>query len=324
MLLRPEMVMANEIPVRQNELVDLVRASREVYDRAKRFGGLRLILTLLSAVGGPTVAAIWSSFFPAQAPDAKAWAGLFAVAIIVINVLFFEPWIKKLQDTGARIQELFDVRVYEIPWNDVKVGERIDAGTINIYAKKHRKRLPDDAKFLNWYPVVAGQVPMVFARLICQGSSMRWDASLRRTFCQIYAVVLAIIFLGSLVYAMFTRYDMQAIVLSVIMPVLPGCLQIWRENKRNAEAGADMERATQHLETQWRDLLLGRTTEVEALHQARLLQDELFDRRRHAPAIPEQLYQFTRDDYEERMQRVAREKGEEVETHFARQSPANE
>src|SRR5207248_1949328 len=162
-----------------------------------------------------------------------------------------------------------------------------------------------------WYPAVVGRVPMSYARLICQGSSMRWDSSLRTRFCFWYLVALVVIVIGGLGYAMYARYDMQAIVLTVALPILPAAIQILREYKKHAEAGADMERAAQRIDGLWDQFLNGKVTEDEVKHQARMLQDELFDRRRRAPAIPERLYRASREENEERMKEAAREKVEQ-------------
>jgi uncharacterized membrane protein len=304
--------MCNDIPAKQNQLVGMVRASREVYRCAKMVGFLQLVLSLISAIGGPTIVAIVSYFNSAYAPATKGWVGLFAIVTILTDLLFLEPWVKKLQETGARIQEQFDTSVYDLPWNKVRAGDRIDAGTLHSLVTSHEQRYPKVDGFLDWYPTVVGQVPMTFARLICQWSSIQWDASLRNFFCLVYTIGIFAILLGALVYAMAAGYDMQAVVLSVFMPLLPAVLQVYRERGKNAEAAADMQRASSHLNGLWERLLEGTIDDKEAEHQSRLIQDELFDRRRRAPAIPEQLYQFTRSEYEEKMKKAANEKVEEV------------
>lgn len=315
--------MPNKIPTTQRAYVDLVRASREAYRRAKRIGGAHVSLSLLVAIGGPLVVGIVSHFCPASAPNTKAWIGIFAIATILIDVLFLEPCIKELQTTGARIQEQFDTKVYELPWNKVKAGAPVDAGTIGSLVSSHKTKFPDDEKFLNWYPVIVGEIPLSYARLVCQKSSMQWDSSLRNAICWIYAIILLALFIISLAYALAAGYDMQAFVLTVLMPLFPAARQVWRELNTHKETAADMGRASGGLDALWDELLAGAIDEKESAQRARLLQDELFDRRRRAPAIPEWLYQYRRDDYEARMQRVAAERVEQVTRTLGTSTGAN-
>ncbi|QDT52992.1 hypothetical protein Pan44_10070 [Caulifigura coniformis] len=300
--------MTNAIPRRQNELVYLVRAHREADRQAKYTAIAQITLSFVSAILGPSLAWLVSRNYPAYGPSAKAWAGLIAIATIAVDVVFLEPRVKRFRELKARLQDQFDTAVYDLPWNGVKAGRPVDAGEITALADRHKAAFPDDKPFLDWYPASVGEVPMSYARLLCQKSSMRWDSSLRDLFCLIYSVLLALLVGIGFVFAMAAHYDMQALVLSVLMPVLPAALQIWRERQKNTEAGEDMDRASQKVEALLDGLLAGSLTDDEAKHQSRLLQDELFDRRRRAPSIPERLYQYKRDEDEKKMKVAALER----------------
>jgi len=303
--------MPNNIPAQQNlaEFIDLLRASRQIYSDAKRNGMAQLVLSLSSAVGGPLLSAVF--------PAVKAWAGLYAVGALLIDLIFLEPAAKKKQETGARVQELFDTRLYGMPWNRVKVGPPPDPETLAEMATKSKHKHPDDKLLQDWYPAAVGAIPIEYARLICQRSNMRWDWALRRNFCVIYLILLIVVWLAGAGYALAAGYNMEGFVLSVVVPLLPAAVQIWREYKKHEESAKDSERAKEYLEGLWDRAMKENLPPEELLHQARLLQDEVYDRRRRAPTVPEILYARKREEYEEQMKQAGVAKVKEVQTKLS-------
>jgi hypothetical protein len=291
--------MPNTIPTDQNkaESIEVLRASRQVYDQAKMIGTIQRVLAVSSALIGPVVSAFW--------PAARVWAGLYGAIALLIDVIFLEPSAKMKQATGAKIQEQFDTKIYDLPWNCAKVGRPPDPETVVNLAAKHQKKHPDLKTLVDWYPTAVGQLPIEYARLVCQRSNMRWDSALRRTFCSIFLIVLMAMWVVGSVYALAASYDMASFVLSVVVPLLPASVQLWREYKRQEESADDSERAKEYLERLWDRAINNSLPPSDLTQEARILQDELYDRRRRAPPIPRFLYKRTRHKYEEQMKRAA-------------------
>jgi hypothetical protein len=271
--------MPNNIPAEQNsmESLALLRASRQVYDDAKLIGTIQLVLSVTAAAGGPLLAAVL--------PAAKVWSAIYGGAALLIDLIFLEPAAKRRQEAGAKIQERFDTRLYGLAWSQVKAGAPPDHETVVELARRHEQRHPDPKPLQDWYPVDVGRVPMEYARFVCQRANMRWDSSLRKNFCVVYLVLLVALWVAGAGYAVTMGYSTEQFVLSLAVPLLPASVQLWRERAKQADSARDSERAKEHLEGLWRRAVAGAVPPEKMAEEARLLQDELYDRRRRSPGV---------------------------------------
>jgi uncharacterized membrane protein YagU involved in acid resistance len=305
-MVNQELAVPNKIPAEQNseDAITLLRASRQIYEDAKRIGTLQLTLAVSSAVGGTVLAAIF--------PVAKAWTALYGAIALLVDVILLEPAAKKKQETGAKIQELFDARLYELPWNQLKLGAAPEHETIVGLARTHSFEHPDARTLQDWYPTAVGKLPIEYARLVCQRANMRWDAALRRTFCTIYVILLLALGGVGVGYSLVVGSTMEQFMLSVVMPLLPASVQLVRQYRKQAQSAQDSERTREYLEALWKRAIEQNLTAIELQQEARQLQDELYDRRRRSPAIPSLLYRHRREQYEEQMKQASAKMVEDV------------
>jgi hypothetical protein len=224
---------------------------------------------------------------------------------LLIDVIFLEPVAKTKQEIGAKIQEKFDTQLYHLEWNRAKVGPPPDHETLVDLANRHRAAHPNQKLLEDWYPVAVGQLPLEYARFVCQRANMRWDSALRRTYCRIYLMILVAMWVVGGSYALAARYDMERFVLSVVVPLLPASVQLWRQRKKQEDSARDSERAKEYLENLWSDAIQHDRSPEDLGREARVLQDEVFDRRRRSPAIPDLLYSQKREEYEEQMKQAS-------------------
>lgn len=126
--------MVNDIPERQNlpEFIDKIAASCRAYGLVKRVGTWQSALALLAAIVGPGVGFLY--------PDAKAWAALFAVLVLLGDLVFLEPWIKYYQEVGAKMQELFDTELLKLPWNTHRCHSQPAPELLHNLADKFKKK----------------------------------------------------------------------------------------------------------------------------------------------------------------------------------------
>jgi hypothetical protein len=134
---------------------------------------------------------------------------------------------------------------------------------------------------------------------------MRWDSALRRHFCLQYLVSLVAIWVIGVGFSLAASYDMERFMLSVGVPLLPASIQLWRERRKQEETAKDSERMKSYLEDLWSQAIKHNLPPEELTAESRQLQDELYDRRRRAPPIPEFLYNRTRQEYERQMREAA-------------------
>ncbi|MEI8381041.1 MAG: S-4TM family putative pore-forming effector [Planctomycetota bacterium] len=287
--------MLNDISERQTlpEYIDKIAASSQAYGIVKSIARLQSLLVISAAILGPSVAFAY--------PDAKGWAALYAVAVLLLDGVFIDPAIKRYQELGARIQEEFDTDLFRIPWNSHRCHSRPDPEVINHLAAKFKKKETTD-RLMNWYPVSASELPIEYGRLVCQRANMRWDAALRRYYSVFFIVILVLMVIGAAALAMYLKWEASHIVISLVLPLLPAGLKLLRECQKHQDSATVSERTKSILESIWyRGLKETVPTEL-FLEESRRLQDELFDRRKCSPTVPQRLYLWLRDEYERDMQ----------------------
>src|SRR6266702_7049670 len=135
----------NNIPVIQNEPLQIERlaAQRYRYSCSKSLLWVQLIVSVPIAVG-------WS-FLVMGSPEMKGWAS--AWGICATGLLFLmENSQKSWQEMAAKIQELFDCEVLELPWNSVTAGSRPPPEDVHENATKYFQRAKTAPPLDNWYP----------------------------------------------------------------------------------------------------------------------------------------------------------------------------
>lgn len=287
-----------DVGTRQNtpDALRLVRAFREGYAGVKRVGRLQVALSVLAMVFG-FVADRWL-------PDAKGWVALCSIAFVLYDAAFLEPAAKAKQQAAALIQEEFDGVVLELPWTKT---ERPDPehglGLAAEHAKSHGKR---DTQIKDWYPATVDALPIEQARLICQRSNMWWDASLRAGVWKLYLGGILGLVIGAIAWAMTKKLAMDQFIPVCSTSLLPAGLQLLRKLREHAAAAAESESAKRHVDKLQARVARGEVP-LDALgREAQALQEEIYQRRRSAPPVPEWAYARRKKAYEHQMKEAAK------------------
>jgi hypothetical protein len=303
----------NDIPARQNspELLRYVHASSQAYGLAKSLGGWQTSLILLAAILGPLIAAV--------EPEAAIVGAILAVVAALIDAMFLESAAERYQHLGARFQEVFDTELFQIPWNTHRAGAKpTPEETIELAEDFKKKATPELLKKKeDWYPVEVAPVPLEYGRLVCQRSSMQWDSSLRKYYVFFFFLAVAVLAVGALLYGVFKHLTFIQFVLAVLAPLVPAGIKLGREAKKHDKSAAASERARTLLEGYWKDAIAKNVPAAEMAEESRRLQDELFDRRKQSPTVPERLYAWRRESQEQQMKYGAQVMVDEVLTKLA-------
>lgn len=107
---------AGSIPERQNtpEALCAARAFRRRYALARRWRAARIGVGLLLGAAGIVLALLESSLGEYVGAGAAAW--------VFFSRTVAQTYERGLQDAGATAQEVFDSRVFDLPWNTAKLG----------------------------------------------------------------------------------------------------------------------------------------------------------------------------------------------------------
>ncbi len=280
----------------QPDQLQMLAAQRNLYSTAKRIIGLQMILS------GPI--AVAATLLGLVKPDVKGYVALWGLTVLFFDLVIFIPWQKKLRESAARIQELFDYTVLGLSWNEIKVGKKPDPELIHERAQKYRKSGESVEPLKNWYPVSVESVPHEWGAVICQRANIFWDSKLRRRYATaVFAVALAVTVI--LVWVAFhnntSSFDLVAF---VAVPMASAYVLVYRQITEHREAADRLDKLKDHSDKLFTEAIGGASvTAIKA--KSRFLQDEIFDGRKRNPPIFDFVFRILLPQNELEMNRGA-------------------
>lgn len=283
----------DQIPTVQNEeaQLKLLRARKQTYAHATALMIVQLALT----VAVPVIGGVLAAFYP----DLRVHVAAVALAVIVIDVLFLDRQQKVLIKRAAKIGEQFDCAVLGLPWDHFTVGDKVEAEDIHAVAKAHAAR-HDDGELRGWYPEAVGEVPLHFARIICQRTNLRYDSRLRRSYGDIIKVVAACVVGLLFVSGLVQNLSMTAWVL-VMAPATPILAWAAREYYRQLDTAELLDTLMKEARKLWNQALSGECDAAGCEVRSREFQNAIYNRRANSPLVLPLLYRFRRSALEDEM-----------------------
>lgn len=170
----------NNIAKEQNKEKYLVylAAQRQLYSENKTWTTILLVMPfILTILGNLTYFSTTYDFY-------KPVITLFSIIYAVCGLTVFPILNRRNRHAAAKIQELFDCELLDIPWNGF-IGEKPDQRTIQSAYKRFMKKDPAGIDRLrNWYdgPIPDKSLSTSEARMLCQRQSISWDSEQRRKY----------------------------------------------------------------------------------------------------------------------------------------------
>lgn len=301
------------VATRQNTpaSLELAAAAWQAYALGKRVWYIQISSVLASGIVGPIVAT--------TKPSLKVWVSLAAVIITLVDLLVFEPLIKRYKERGAKIQDEFDCDVFDIERDPLATGNGPAHEDIVRLARRRRRVDPADTRIRDWYPIASGEVPDQLGRLVCQRASTRWDGSLRRELVVIVGTALAVLLLIAVIIALVADLTVEGALLSLVMPMLPLFTRAWKECSLHWGFAEHSERLRGHIDALWLRAVNGALSTQRLNVEARAIQTELYRRRAAAPFVPTWYFQWRHKDHNAEMERTAEKLIEECRDARAEQ-----
>lgn len=289
------MSLQNNIASEQNSArkLDQLAAKTELYAGTEKLELLQACLPIFNAVIWPPLLA-WK-------PGLSVWSALSGFAVPVFDAVACEPLQALWKRQAANIQELFDCELLGLAWNPVGIGEQPNEEEVAEYARRFRRKGGDESKLKDWYSFKFEDLPLPFARLICQRSNCWWDAKLRRYYANVIVALTSILAVFALAIGLVAGLTLEKFILAVVAPIAPMCLWGIREFKRQRSAAEEGDRLLRQAEAVWREGYNGKLSKPELEKASRDLQVHIYHRRRSTPVIPAWLYSLHRTEYQELM-----------------------
>lgn len=277
----------NDIIKKQNtdKFIDFLCAQRFSYSRAKTIFIVRVVLSGLFAVLGPVLILKFK--------DINSYIAILAILYATVDFFLLRSIENKYRQDGAKIQELFDVNLFNLEWNEIVAGERPDSEKIYSYAKKYRNE--NDVKdLINWYSNDIAELELSYAIVICQRINVWWDVSLRRRL--FFSIVITMIFI--VVLSIFFFHKDIINLLLIIATLIPLFEILTDYVKSQWFAIIRIKKLKNKLDSMIEGIIDGKNISSQDI---RIIQDEIYRHRASCVFVPDWFYRLFRDVQEEQM-----------------------
>lgn len=293
--------MPNQIVTLQNEPVSIAQlaAQRALYSSAKRLFAVQLLLGVPGVIFISLIAlAFDKQWFGVNKIDLAWFVGLSGVAFLLLDVVVWTPIINFRREKAARIQQMFDCYVLQLPWNDVIYGTRPDQEEIVRWARKYSKDYVTHPKLKDWYRVEVAAPKILTARLICQRENCWWDMELRRKYNLVVYWIAALLMVAVAIIALYLDVTMTNFFSLFVAPLLPFLTLAPKLVQDNRDAISRLNVMKDAISGAWTSILQSRVSEAEISEMSLVLQHGIFNNRKANPLVFDFLHFLTRNDNE--------------------------
>jgi hypothetical protein len=268
------------ITERQNDSGHLVRllAYSHEYRVARWWRTVRMAGTLVLAAASPVVVILWPNGSDLLAGIAAAW--------LVLGRTALTRYEDHRIDQAARVQELYDTRLFNLPWNRATAGREPAPDDISAAAS----RIKDDSPYRDWYTVDVAGLSDPEAVVLCQRQSAVWARRDHIGYSRILYVAAAIWFVAGVIFAISRNMTLAEYLIKLFLPSAPAYL----DSIELARSHAQHSDSRMQLEDDLGELWNERDTRPLTLEDCRSIQDAAFALRRTGPRVPNWYYKIRR------------------------------
>lgn len=294
------------ITQRQDEPEHLQRllAYSRYYQIAHRWRRTRAFGTFVLASVGPVI----SLFLPATTDLVAAIsAGWLVLGRTLLTVMEQRSTLD-----AVRVHELYDTRLFHLPWNAALAGRRPSPDDIAAAAR----HITDDTKYRNWYSIDLSNTAWPADVLLCQRQSMVWSRQDHRAYAATILIAGITWFLIGVIIALVRDLSLASYLIKIFLPSAPAFLdtvELARQHSQHATS-------RQQVEDKINDLWEAHRAHLDTLTHAacREIQDSAYLLRRDGPRVPNLFYQLRRKSSEANTQAGAqaiRREAQQAEHH---------
>lgn len=275
----------------QASFITLLGAQKQLYIDAKRIRSIIFFFTLFFAVITPII----NLFLPKQEDSISMIGGVIS---FIIAILLDQIPTRKAE-MAAKVQERFDVELYELPENKTKVGEPVPDPIIdNANGRlKNRKNLAEP-----WYKNYDNK-GLTQSILACQSENLYWDGEQKAKYVRFMRMIGLVVFAAGLAGAWLLDLKVAQYIVDILLPQFGLFTHIFlliRNTNKSVTALTN-----KLIETK----VLAESLEKEkipiAIESLRKIQDFIFENRKNGVLVPEWYYWWHRRLFEKTLKATA-------------------
>src|SRR5262245_41321470 len=256
-------------------MLALLRAMSTCHARAQRIDTARTVVSMAVAASG-LLAAFVSPTGTVVTVVGAIWALLYSTGLASLT--------GREMHRAATLQEMFDVRLFAIPWNAVVAGEQLSAAEVSYLSKRYRGR---DDMVDDYYEIP--DLPHPYDVVACQHQNLDWGARVRRRYALAAIATVALWSIAGLVVGAVADLTVSQLVLRWYVPSMGGLMLGLDIYRRQSYVASDRHRVLclvrerVSVATQ-RAMTPDRLAELMAF--VRQVQDSIYVSRRATPRVP--------------------------------------
>ncbi len=291
------------------ENISKLKAQRALYSSAKILTGVQLILNVVVVILISITVLLFSqgwviSSFGWNKGD-YAWVlAAYSFFIVFFDALVISKEIDRRKEIAAKIQQGFDKNVLNLTWNKSFYGEGVDNETVIEWSRKYKG---DESGLTDWYSLQTNVLPSEIGRVICQRANCYWDSKVRGNYNTYLYVIGAVLTGGMISVSLFMNISVQNLFSMVLAPVIPFYLFAIKIISDNKKAISRLKGILGEANNQWEDILVGNYSQQGLKEFSNSIQHSIFLNRKESPLIFDFIYDFSKDDNENIMNRSADE-----------------
>lgn len=281
----------HRIDVEQNkpDRLELLRAQRLFYARAKLYQNLFAIMALLLPAG--------AVLFGASVPAIRHFLGFGSILILLLEVGVISRRQRDDCKRGAKLQEQFDTEVLQLDWNRLVAGSQVDAEEVREIASGPISEV-EKMRLENWYEPLYSTLPLPLGRLLCQRTNVTYDLRVRKVYSAILLVA-AVLIIGVLtIVGLHEGLTVNELILTMYLPALPLGAFVLREHRKQGDTIESLTTLKAEVEKTWEKALEG-ASHAELTTTSRALQDAIYRHRASNPLVFDWLYNRLRKGNED-------------------------
>lgn len=269
----------NSINVQQNEerSIDLLCAQRHYYSLAKCYAWSSLVLCV-----------VFVAMLSVASRMSNCTHLVQTLPIYSTSMLFLHFLLKKkrnnLQNLGAQIQNLLDVKLFDLSWNSALCGSEPKAEKIGRGIRSKGR-----GKFLNWYGDVPPDIPLTMVSVICMRMNIEYDLRLKSFMSQSIHWFFVIVFI--VVAGAVRQWTVWSFLLYFVVPLSPVIVTFLDIDDRLRSDSKMLTRLEERIEVVRKKLLRKETVERSELQD---INDNVFSHRQSSPLVPDFVYNILR------------------------------
>lgn len=270
-----------------NESISLLAAQRHLYSKAKTAHAFRYVGSLL-----------WLALSPLLVyflPEAKTSIAVVSCLIFLFSEFIFEPFERSCINTAAIIQEAFDVKLFEISWNQILAGSKPSPEVVD---SESRSFGPKTEGLANWYEI-PDELPKGLQILICQRANLVWDSRIRNYFGYVLYSWALIIFSIGLGVSYSLNLSLSDYLFVFLIPSLSPIVSSYRWGFRHFEVATEKRKLEAQFSHVWEAALVSEGKNIEA--NCRTIQDGIFLLRKKEVLVPDWFYKAFQPDFQKSM-----------------------